>query len=112
MMIVSCKKAAKIASDALERRLSLRERIGLATHGMMCRACRLYIKQLRTIRLVARRYAQEELSPTITSQKPAPNDVRKRIKDKLNERLARPEPDAGADQRGQESGESPSQTTG
>ena len=97
MMIMSCKKAAKIASDSLERRLTFRERVGLVMHTWMCRACTLYTKQLRTIKQVARKYADEEARASISSEKPLPPEAKERIKHGLHERLERPDVDPGGD---------------
>ncbi len=45
-MMASCKEASRLSSDALNRRLTLRERISLRTHLLMCEACRRFQRQL------------------------------------------------------------------
>lgn len=49
----SCKDVSERASDRLEGRLTLRERIGLRVHLAMCVHCRRYLRQFAdTVRLL------------------------------------------------------------
>ncbi|MDX8402702.1 MAG: zf-HC2 domain-containing protein [Mariprofundaceae bacterium] len=54
MMGYSCKQAMRIASDALERPLSPRERWLLRLHLFICRDCRHGADQFRMLHEVAR----------------------------------------------------------
>ncbi|MBI5836578.1 MAG: zf-HC2 domain-containing protein [Candidatus Eisenbacteria bacterium] len=47
MLIPSCRQVVERASDFLERRLRLRERIGVLVHLAMCPGCKAYVEQLR-----------------------------------------------------------------
>jgi hypothetical protein len=49
-MIPSCRHASQLLSEAMDRRLSLRERIRLQLHLLICAACRNYRRQLLLIR--------------------------------------------------------------
>lgn len=46
MRILSCSEASQLSSDSLDRSLSLRERSGWIIHLLLCKACRLYRKQV------------------------------------------------------------------
>ncbi len=53
--MLSCRKAAELTSQALDRRLSVRERAALRLHLALCRVCRLHGHQLELIRAAAAR---------------------------------------------------------
>ena len=42
----SCKEAARLSSEKLDRRLSLWERLMLRLHLAMCKACSVYSRQI------------------------------------------------------------------
>ncbi len=48
--MLNCKQAAERASNALDYRLSVYQRMGLWLHTAMCQNCRRYTKQLRFLR--------------------------------------------------------------
>jgi hypothetical protein len=50
----SCRDAARLASEACERSLTIRERVDLQAHLLVCIACRTYRRQLRSLQLLAR----------------------------------------------------------
>jgi hypothetical protein len=78
----SCREASRLQSEALDHRLSLRKRIGLLIHLVLCRWCRRYGKQIRFPRSVGP--ASEEHGPTI-SHGLSPQS-KKRIKRALHEK--------------------------
>jgi len=39
-------------SESLERRLSIRERLGLRLHLLVCAWCALYLKQIKSLRFI------------------------------------------------------------
>lgn len=45
--MLSCKQATELASHALDRHLTLWERMNLKTHLMMCNLCRRYQQQIK-----------------------------------------------------------------
>jgi hypothetical protein len=48
----SCREASRLQSEALDRPLSLRQRIGLRIHVALCRWCRRYGRQIKFLRTV------------------------------------------------------------
>ncbi|WP_127476115.1 zf-HC2 domain-containing protein [Sulfurivermis fontis] len=53
--MLTCKHATKLMSQAQDRPLTLRERIGLRLHLMMCSGCTQFERQLHFIRTACRR---------------------------------------------------------
>jgi hypothetical protein len=49
-----CKEATRLHSAALDRRLTLFERIGLGCHVVLCKWCRHYGRQIKFLRAAAR----------------------------------------------------------
>jgi len=45
----SCSETARLLSESRDRRLSLRERLSLRVHTMMCRMCHIYQRQLSAV---------------------------------------------------------------
>jgi putative zinc finger protein len=60
MIIPSCKEVSELLSQAQERPLTLKERFGVYIHLPLCEGCRNFLKQLRFIRLAAKRYLERE----------------------------------------------------
>jgi len=56
MPMISCKKASHLISEGMDRRLSVRESIGLKIHLLMCGACAQVLKQLKGLRRLLRAY--------------------------------------------------------
>ena len=52
--IFSCRQATRLASDRLDRQLTVLERLELAIHLALCGTCRACARQLRAIDLFAR----------------------------------------------------------
>lgn len=44
--MLDCKHASRLVSQSMERPLSLRERLGLRLHLLLCRACARFSRQL------------------------------------------------------------------
>jgi len=53
--MLTCKDASQLISEGQDRKLGLRERIGLRLHLWMCKNCRLFDKQLGQLRQVLHR---------------------------------------------------------
>ena len=51
--MISCKKATELASNSLDRKLSLMQRIKLKLHLFICHTCRNYVRQISFIRKAA-----------------------------------------------------------
>lgn len=60
--MLTCKEATRLSSEALDRDLSLRERLSLRMHLMMCSGCTNFEEQMRHLRQITRRYASGEAS--------------------------------------------------
>lgn len=48
--MLSCKEATRLASEAMERSLSVTERLNLRVHQLVCAGCRRAEKQFRFLR--------------------------------------------------------------
>jgi predicted anti-sigma-YlaC factor YlaD len=53
--MINCKQATAMASQQLDRELSLRQRLSLKLHLLICRYCRNYRRQLRFLHRIAPR---------------------------------------------------------
>jgi hypothetical protein len=54
--MLSCKEASALMSQALDRRLSLRERLSLRLHLAICEGCRRFERQMAFLRSACRRF--------------------------------------------------------
>lgn len=52
--MLDCKQNTTLLSQAQDREITLRERVAMRMHLMMCRGCRNFEKQLGFIRKAAR----------------------------------------------------------
>ena len=75
-----CKTAASLQSEALDRKLPLRQRFGLRVHLLLCKWCRRYGKQIAFLRNAAHEHPDEMAEP-IPQKLSA--EARDRIKQKL-----------------------------
>lgn len=50
-ILLNCKQTSQLVSQALDRRLSLRERIAVRVHLCICKYCRRFRQQLSAIRI-------------------------------------------------------------
>ena len=57
-----CENATKLASDALDRRLSIGEAVGLRLHLLGCGDCSGFVRQISVMRMVTRRYVATDAS--------------------------------------------------
>lgn len=53
--MLDCRHASQLLSQAMDRRLSLHERLGLRLHLMLCDACTQFSRQLGMLREALRR---------------------------------------------------------
>jgi len=73
----SCRQAARLQSDALDRQLPFFRRLGLSLHLLVCKWCRRYGRQIAFLRTVAHKCENgEDLMPAPT----LPPEARERIK--------------------------------
>jgi hypothetical protein len=81
----ACQDTARMLSDAMDRPLSLRQRLDIKLHLMICTWCARYEKQLRFIRDVLHRQAEglEHANPPLAAS--LSSDARERIKRALSQ---------------------------
>ncbi len=77
----SCREATRLQSEAMDRPLSLRKRIGLRIHLALCRWCRRYGMQIGFLRSVAHEHHEETL-PAQTLRPEAKERIKERLKEK------------------------------
>jgi hypothetical protein len=69
----NCKRVTYLASESIDRKLPLFQRMGVRMHFMMCKFCLRYQEQLLFLRKTARLYSESsedsdtpvKLSPTV-----------------------------------------------
>lgn len=59
-MMMRCEELARLASERLERALTMRERASMKFHLMMCGGCRNFANQMITLREISRAYARRQ----------------------------------------------------
>ncbi len=76
----SCKEAIRLQSAALDRKLTLLQRLGLCFHLVLCRWCRRYGAQITFLRSAAKKceHAEQHLPQQVLS-----SEARERIKRRL-----------------------------
>ncbi len=52
--MICCRDATRLASKAMDTRLTVRERVGLRLHLLMCEGCKRYRAQLVRLRKIIR----------------------------------------------------------
>lgn len=57
--MLACKQATRLASAALDRKLSLSEQIQLRLHLAICNGCRNFTRQIDLIRQISKRHADQ-----------------------------------------------------
>jgi len=81
-MIISCKKAAKLVSAAIDHELTLYEKIRLRLHLLMCRFCRRYADQIDLLHQVSRSIGDSPLNTSAAGLSP---EAKERIKKNVSE---------------------------
>ena len=75
-----CKQMTEWASQSMERPLSLRQRLLMRLHFLVCVWCERYVRQLRLIRVVLRKSARAHPPERPSSRSLSP-DARERLKE-------------------------------
>jgi hypothetical protein len=57
--MLSCKEASRLISQSLDRQLTVRERLGLRFHLLLCDMCTTFRRQLGLIRVAVQRYKMQ-----------------------------------------------------
>ncbi len=81
--MMNCREASRLASERLDRKLSVRERLAFRFHLMMCRTCTRYARQLRFVTTAVA--AQQSREPGSTRDDGLPEAARARIAARLRE---------------------------
>ena len=80
--MLSCKETAELASKSLDTKLTMRQKIGLRLHLMMCKLCSNYTKRLK---FVHRTMGSEEQNETLNQcEESLSTSARERIRQKLS----------------------------
>jgi hypothetical protein len=75
----SCKQAARLLSELYDRKLTLRERMRLRFHLVICRFCRGFARDLHLFEAAVRIYSQKIDSDTVAPQATLHPEARQRI---------------------------------
>jgi len=81
--MLSCKDTTVMVSQSLDRTLTLRERLGVKLHLMICVACRRMLKQMQLLSTVAQRYSSLENDELSREQQRLSKEAGDRILEKL-----------------------------
>ena len=76
MPIVPCQEATRLMSKAMDSKLSIKEHVDLRLHLMVCDLCVRFLKQVRGLRKLVRRYTS-----------PAEQHLAQHVKDQMKLRL-------------------------
>ena len=74
--MLDCKHASRLVSQSMDRRLSLRERLGLRLHLLLCDACTQFSKHMALLQQAARQWRSRVENDSRVS---LPDDARQRI---------------------------------
>jgi len=81
--MLSCKDTTVMVSQSLDRTLTLRERLGVKLHLMICVACRRMLKQMQLLSSVAQHYSALEDEGPSRAQQHLSKEAGDRILEKL-----------------------------
>lgn len=81
ILSLTCREAARLQSEGLDRPLTLWQRIGLRIHLFLCKWCRRYGKHLRFLRAAAHEHPDKLADP---ARQNLSENARERIKQRLN----------------------------
>ncbi len=79
--MVSCKKVAQLASESLDRSLTLQERLSMRLHLLHCNFCSRYVRQLKFLNRACANANENQARSEIGLTE----DSRERIRDRLNQ---------------------------
>lgn len=79
-VIINCKEASQLVSQAMDRPLGWRKRFDLWVHLVVCGMCRQFLKQLRLVRVTLRRMvSQAESDESVKLTDEARSRIRKAL---------------------------------
>lgn len=78
--MLDCKHASRLVSQSMDRKLSMRERLGLQLHLLICDACNNFSRQVALLRQAVRQWsARIENDSAIKLSDEARNRIRQSI---------------------------------
>jgi predicted anti-sigma-YlaC factor YlaD len=77
--MLTCKEASRLVSEGQDRKLALRERLGLRLHLWMCTHCRRFEQQIRLLRRMSIQAEVEAQEVVLTPE--ARERIRKAVVD-------------------------------
>ncbi|MFN2355158.1 MAG: zf-HC2 domain-containing protein [Desulfopila sp.] len=81
--LFNCKDISRLVSDSMDRNLSLRHRLGIRFHLMMCRYCHRFARQLKRMRQVIRKETAPQTPPRQTLSDEQKQQIREQLKSHL-----------------------------
>ena len=85
MTMLRCREITKLVSDSMDRKLPWRQRLEVWMHLAMCRLCSGFAKQLRLLRLAARKSSERLAEGDLVSDVKLSTEARQRISAALHE---------------------------
>ena len=82
--MLNCKEVSRLVSQSLDRKLPLRQRVGVWFHLSMCRLCWGFRKELLVLRKAAGRQAEEFEKETSVADTALSKKAHERIQRALN----------------------------
>jgi hypothetical protein len=77
---ISCKAATRLQSEAIDHRLTLRQRLGLRIHLVLCKWCRRYAKQITFLHDATHKHPDEMV-------KCAPQELSAEARERIRRKL-------------------------
>ena len=81
--IVPCQEATRLASEAMERRLSPKEQFDLRLHLFVCELCVRFVRQTKSLRRLLRAYAGRLPPSSVPDVQRLPASVKEQMKTRL-----------------------------
>ncbi len=82
--MLNCREVTQFASESLDRKLTLKERIGLRFHLLMCKLCARYVRQLKFMHQASRAVDENNVIGTGAQLNESARD---RILNQLNRKI-------------------------
>lgn len=80
--MLSCKDVANLASQSLDEKLTLRQKLGMRFHLMMCKFCCRYVKRLEFLHRSMG--SEEQIESLNQCEESLSTSARERIRQKLS----------------------------
>jgi len=82
LRLPACKEVTRMASEAMERKPSLRQRLDMKLHLLICTLCRRYVRQLQFMRDAVQQHAAQ-IETGASPPAALSNETRDRLKQSL-----------------------------